>query len=157
MNVDPYSFPENQKSLRFWIEIISLSSIFFGGITLITHFNSPDGLFPSNNPFRPVQKQIESRQKMLKRTIVQDLKGEYKLNFGKDVITVKDGNFAPTIEGMANLYDTKTFSVSTPEDGQGVIVTMIDNPKADCSLQAKLITAPSGLSILDIKTDYSGC
>ncbi|EGR2227307.1 hypothetical protein QX249_11855 [Vibrio parahaemolyticus] len=157
MHVDPYSFPENQKSPRFWVEIIALSTIFFGGITLATHFNSSDSLFSSDNPFRPVQKQIESRQKMIERTIDQDLKGEYKLNFGKEIITIKDGNFAPTIEGVASLYDSKTFSVSTPEDGEGVLVTMRDNPKTDCSLQAKLITVPSGLSILDIKTDYSGC
>ncbi|HHJ3076754.1 TPA: hypothetical protein ACPVZG_000544 [Vibrio parahaemolyticus] len=157
MHVDPYSFPENQKSPRFWVEIVTLSTLFFGGIVLATHFYSSDGIFSSNNPFQPVEKQIESRQKMIERTIDQDLKGEYKLNFGKEVITVKDGKFAPTIEGMASLYDSKTFSVSTLEDGEGVLVTMRDKPKADCSLQAKLITVPSGLSILNIKTDYSGC
>lgn len=157
MHVDPYSFTENQKSPRFWVEIVALSTVFFGGITLVTHFHGSDGLFPSENPFHPVQKQIESRQKMIEITIDQDLKGEHKLNMGKEIITVKDGNFSPTVDGMVSLYDSKTFSVSSPADGEGVLVTMRNNPKADCSLQAKLITAPSGLSILDIKTDYSGC
>lgn len=75
MNVDPYSFPENQKSPRFWIEIITLSIIFFGGVALVMHLYSSGGIFSSDNRLRPVQKQTEIRQKMIEKTIDLEING----------------------------------------------------------------------------------
>lgn len=94
MNVDPYSLPENQKSPRFWVEIVTLSTLFFGGVILAIHLISSDGIFSPDSPFSSAYKKVETHQKMIEKTIAQDLDGENKLNFGKEVNSVKDGKLA---------------------------------------------------------------